>query len=101
MPLRYLLVSLVVLSLGAIVAAVQPVANPAGTPELFAPLKKGMMVGFREVNGAYQITVSNTIVPAHRIAEIGTDYLAIRELKGLQEFRIPITSIRVIQVQRP
>ena len=56
-------------------------------------LKEGQSVVVKEVSGRFEI---NTIEGPHKVIEIGTDYLVVKDIAGITETHIPIFSIKAI-----
>jgi len=71
-------------------------AKPTG---VFANLKVDQTINVKEVGDRYLLTVidgdSKLPVP-HTILELGSDYIVVQDFTGLNETRIPITSIQVV-----
>ena len=66
---------------------------------LFAPLKPGdsVTVHLNKQHFRYEIsTMSGQGIDGaqpYRVVEVGSDYLAVRDLSGLTETRIPVTAV--------
>jgi len=86
----------VVLAAVAVVAAyAQEPARPAGG--VFAGLRVGQNIAMADAGAAVQLTVFAVERPGpYRITELGADYVVIQDLAGLNEHRIPITSIKML-----
>ena len=64
---------------------------------LFAGLRVGQPVTIKDLGLAYEVGVMVDRFPTGReIAEVGTDYLVVRDVTGAVETRIPVTSIKAV-----
>jgi hypothetical protein len=63
---------------------------------VFAGLKVGLPVTLKEVGAAYEVSLLDEPIPtAEKIADVGVDYLVIKNEAGI-ETRIPVTSIKAV-----
>ena len=64
---------------------------------LFAGLRVGQPVTLKDLGVAYEVGVMVDRFPTGReIAEVGADYLVVRDVTGAVEPRIPETSIKAV-----
>jgi len=64
---------------------------------LFAGLRVGQPVTLKDLGVAYEVGVMVDRFPTGReIAEVGADYLVVRDVTGAVETRIPVTSIKAV-----
>ena len=91
---------LIALLLSAFLIAVSFTATGNGQEKarkgFLAVLKEGQSVSVKEVGGRYEITVIKGVQAAHKIIEVGSDYLVVEDIAGVTETRIPIYSIKSI-----
>ncbi len=77
-------------------AASQPQA-PAKKAALFSALKIGQPVTVREKGQSFEIsTMEGDTVGTHTVAEIGDDYIVLRDVAEVAELRVPIYAIRAV-----
>ena len=76
-------------------AADQPEA--ATKHGVFAKLKVGQSVGLKEVDNCFVVSVLGDFPQSHVITEVGSDYLALRDVAGVMETRIPVFAIKAVQ----
>lgn len=70
---------------------------PRRPPKQFlSSLQVGQKVSLKEVGSAYKVSVFGSI-GAYTVREIGSDYLQLSGIAGLQEIRIPVYSIQAIE----
>ena len=71
-------------------------ARPAATPGVFAGLRAGQDVTLKDVGHGYEISVfSRTVAPlAHKVVEIGSDYVVIKDVVGVNTIRIPVYAVK-------
>ncbi|MBN9519372.1 hypothetical protein J0H58_12755 [bacterium] len=81
--------------LGPPTASSQPA--PATRRTVFSHLKVGQPVTLKERAGLYEVgTVDDGGVLTHKVAEVGDDYIAVRDEAGVAESRIPVTAVRAV-----
>lgn len=97
MKLRGMLLALVAgVLVGSSAGLVGAVDDDGGTG-LLDGLKVGQPVTLKDLGVAYEVGVMGDRFPAgHEIAEIGPDYLVVRDVTEAVEPRIPVTSIKAI-----
>jgi hypothetical protein len=80
--------------------AVSTIAEtPKPNKTFFAPLSTGQNVFLIEKNDKYEIKIMPIKSEiTHEVAEIGPDYVVIRNSLNKFEYRIPIYSIKVVTV---
>jgi len=78
------------------------VAQPNVEPKpigVLAALKVGQLVNVKDIGERYLITViegeAKLPVP-HTVLEVGNDFVVVKDFTGLNEVRIPITSIKAV-----
>lgn len=59
-------------------------------------LKVGQIVTLKEDAGRYEITVLKNAQLAHKVIEVGADYVVIEDAARVTETRIPVYSIKAI-----
>lgn len=60
-------------------------------------LKEGQSVTLKDAAGRYEIsTIEGSDFAGHKVTEIGADYLVIQDISGINEFHIPVFSIKSI-----
>jgi hypothetical protein len=70
--------------------------EPQGGKGVFAGLKVGQPVMLKDVGVVYEVRVLDEPIPTvEAVAEIGIDYLGVKNEAGI-ETRIPVTSIKAI-----
>ncbi len=90
-----LAVALAVAAVAAVAVSAQEPARPAGG--VFAGLRVGQNIAMADAGPAVQLTVFAVERPGpFRITELGADYIVIQDLAGLNEHRIPITSVKAL-----
>jgi hypothetical protein len=63
---------------------------------VFAGLRVGLPVTLKEVGAAYEVSLLDESIPtAEKIAEVGVDYLVVKNDAGI-ETSIPVTSIKAV-----
>lgn len=72
--------------------------NRAVAGGIFEGLTAGQWIGVREEAGRYLLTVMPEIEQSHRVLEAGDEYLAVVDRVGQRETRIPLNSIKAIQI---
>jgi hypothetical protein len=86
----------VILILAAVVAVAAAQTGEGRKLGVLAPLQVGQMIALKEVAGGYQISAVLGVQQTHKVVEVGSDYVAVVELGGLTETRIPVYSIRCV-----
>ena len=66
--------------------------------EFLAVLKAGQSVLIKEVAGRFTISMLDDDPGSlsHKIVEVGTDYLTVEDIAGVQQTRIPVYSVSSI-----
>ena len=65
-------------------------------------LKEGQRVNLKEVSGRIEITANKDLQLGQKNIELGTDFIAVEDIAGVTETRIPIYSIKsVVQIEIP
>ncbi len=60
-------------------------------------LKAGQSVTVKEVAGRFEIMIDDSLIElSHKIIEVGPDLVAVEDIGGLIETRIPVYSIKSI-----
>jgi hypothetical protein len=76
------------------ILAQQEQPKPTG---VLATLKVGQNVNLKEVGERYSIMVVGGDIPQpHKVLEVGTDFIVVKDLSGLNETRIPLTSLKSV-----
>ena len=66
---------------------------------LFATLKAGQAINVKDTGERFLLTVidgESKLPQPHTILEVGHDFVVIKDFTGLNETRIPITSIKAV-----
>lgn len=64
---------------------------------LFSGLRVGQPVTLKDLGAAYEVGVMGDRFPTGReVAEVGADCLVVRDVTGVVEPRIPVTSIKAV-----
>lgn len=66
---------------------------------VFATLKSGQAINVKETGEKYLLTVidgDSKLPQPHTILEIGSDCVVVKDFTGLNETRIPITSVKAV-----
>jgi hypothetical protein len=84
-----------------VTAALLPPATsqspPAARRTVFSTLKIGQPVTLKDRAGLYEVgTVDDGGTLTHKVAEVGDDYIAVRDEAGVTESRIPVTAVRAV-----
>lgn len=70
---------------------------PARKQGIFAVLKVGQSVSLKDKGPVWEIhTTDDGTSLTHKVAEIGEDYLVVRDETGMIEPRIPVTAVRAV-----
>ncbi|MFO0822538.1 MAG: hypothetical protein U0792_05360 [Gemmataceae bacterium] len=93
---RLLLVVMALLALVAGVAAQKAEAKKG----VFASLEVGQQVSLKETASGYTIGVMPGIPLAHKVIEVGSDYIVLEDPAGVTQTRIPITSVKAVTVTK-
>jgi hypothetical protein len=75
-----------------------PGAQDAKRPRnVFSSLKVGQSVTLKDEGAAYSISYFDQDLPlAHKVVEIGEDFVVVRDVAGVQETRIPVFALKGI-----
>lgn len=85
----------VMLALVVSTGASQP--TPAPKKTVFSTLKVGQSVTLKEKGSAWEICTMDEEAPlTHKVAEIGDEFIALRDEAGSVETRIPVTAVRAV-----
>jgi hypothetical protein len=89
------LVIVAVLALGLFTASGQAPAQPQGVLGILRP---GQPVSLKEIAGRYEIGTfrNGPTMLAHKVIEVGPDYLVVEDNVGVSETRIPVYSIKAV-----
>lgn len=66
---------------------------------VLAPLKVDQALSLRETGDRYLITVLDgdlKLPQSHKVLEIGSDFVVVEDITGLNVVRIPLTSIKAV-----
>lgn len=70
---------------------------PARKQGIFTSMKVGQSVSLREKGPMWEVHTTDDGTPlTHKVAEIGEDYIVVRDETGMIETRIPVTAIRAV-----
>jgi hypothetical protein len=86
----------VILILAALVAVAAAQTGEGRKFGVLAPLQVGQMIALKEGADGYQISAVLGVQQTHKVVEVGSDYVAVVEIGGLTETRIPVYSIRCV-----
>jgi len=71
--------------------------EPAKPANILSYLKVGQSCTLRDAGAAIEIgTFTQPIAGPYKVVTIGADHIAVQDLAGLQEIRIPVHSIKSI-----
>jgi len=100
--ITHILLLLVIIATGTLTVTAQA---PAEKPRpFFSALKAGQPVSLKEVAGRYEISTLEGVpgIQGYKVLEIGSDYLVLQDISGINEFYIPVWSIKaIIKVKLP
>jgi len=83
-----------VVIIGASLAFSQKGGERRGGEGVLSVLAKGQPVSVKDVSGRYEIGVMpNAEMLGYKVVAVGSDYLALQDITGATELRIPIYSI--------
>jgi hypothetical protein len=79
-----------------------PAAEPGKPTGILSCLRVGQSVGLKDAGAAYEITTyAQEVAGPYKVVEIAADHVAVQDLGGLQEIRIPVYAIKsIIHVRR-
>jgi hypothetical protein len=66
---------------------------------IFSTLKAGQAINVKETGERYLLTViegESKLPQSHAVLEVGQDFVAVKDFTGLNETRIPITSVKAV-----
>ena len=65
---------------------------------MLAVLKEGQSVTIKEADGRFALTLIEDVpeLAGHKVVEVGADYLAVEDVAGAIQTRIPIYSLKSI-----
>lgn len=66
---------------------------------VFATLKAGQAINVKETGEKYLLTVidgDSKLPQPHTVLEVGQDFVVVKDFTGLNETRIPITSVKAV-----
>ncbi len=93
--LPLVLLATVTLALVVSTGASQPPAAQRKT--VFSGLKVGQSVTLKEKGSVWEIATTDEVAPlSHKVAEIGDDFIVLRDEAGSVESRIPVTAVRAV-----
>lgn len=83
--------------LGSYMTAAHSQAPARRNSSVLSTLTVGQTVGLRVRNSAWEIsTLDEVDSGSHQVAEVGEDFIVLKDVSGLTETRIPITAITAI-----
>ncbi len=91
---------IVAVALVALVFGVAAAQKPEGKRGVFALLVVGQQVSLKEAASGYTIGVIPGIPLAHKVIEIGGDYIVLEDPAGVTQTRIPITAVKAVTVTK-
>ena len=95
-----LIVFFAVMLVGASLATSKATTSAPSGSGVLSVLAKGLPVNLKDAAGRYTITIlpkgPNTL--PYKIAEVGPDYVVVQDSVGVTELRIPLWSIKEVQV---
>ena len=73
-------------------------ASAEKQPNILSVLREGQPVSIKEVSGRYDITTLEgvPVVQGYKVLTIGSDYLVVQDISGINEIHIPLWSIKAI-----
>jgi hypothetical protein len=82
-----------------VAASAIPGAQNAKRPRnIFSSLKVGQSVTLKDEGSAYSISFFDDDMPlAHKVVEIGDDFVVVRDVAGVRETLIPVFSLKGIE----
>ena len=88
-------IAVCLLGLGSITTGQAP---PAQRREFLAVLKAGQAVTLKETAGRFTINTMDDVPDtlSHKVVEVGSDYLTVEDIAGVQQTRIPVYAISSI-----
>ena len=91
-----ILLLLLVAATGTFTVTAQAPAEKQRT--FLSALKEGQQVSLKEAAGRYEISTLDGVpgVQGHKVIEVASDYVVIRDIAGVSESRIPVYSIKAI-----
>lgn len=66
---------------------------------IFSTLKAGQTLNVKETGERYMLTViegESKLPQSHTVLEVGQDFVVVKDFTGLNETRIPLTSIKAV-----
>lgn len=66
---------------------------------VFASLKVGQAINVKETGERYLLTViegESKLPQSHTVLEVGQDFVVVKDFTGLNETRIPVTSLKAV-----
>ena len=73
--------------------------QPPKVSGVFSNLKAGQALNVKETGERYLLTVidgDSKLPQPHTILEVGSDFVVVKDFTGLNETRIPITSVKAV-----
>ena len=73
--------------------------QPPKVSGVFATLKAGQAINVKETGEKYLLTVidgESKLPQPHTVLEVGQDFVVVKDFTGLNETRIPITSVKAV-----
>ena len=99
---RSIAIALALIALGSIAVTGQSPEKPRR--DFLSTLKAGQAISLKETAGRFEIGFVDDFagVLGHKITDVGEDFVAVVDLAGVSEIRIPIYSIKsVVRVRIP
>jgi hypothetical protein len=73
--------------------------QPPKVSGVFSTLKAGQALNVKETGEKYLLTVidgESKLPQPHTVLEVGQDFVVVKDFTGLNETRIPITSVKAV-----
>jgi hypothetical protein len=74
--------------------------DEVGRAGVLAPLKVGNRILLKETPEGYTLRVKPALTEGPSVVEVGADFLAVEEVAGTVQTRIPVWAIRSVIVER-
>jgi len=81
------------------VASGQAPAKPHG---ILTVLHAGQPVSLADADGGYQLNLfkDGPDVLGHKVVEVGSDFVVVEDIAGVQQLRIPVYSVKSVGITR-
>ena len=94
---RYHAALVAVVGLAVLFSTATSQQPPAARRSVFSTLKAGQPVTLKEKAGLSEVRTTDEAGPrTHKVAEIGDDFLVVKDEAGAVESRIPVSAVRAI-----